>query len=160
MKITYSNSKIKSFGGINFADLIVSKSNAYQTIDQTLGNRGIRPEYNFSDLFRSYFLLTLCGGECAEDITEHLRGELDQVKDFEVCSADTLLRMQKEISTEKEMFISDTGIKHEFNINMTMNNLMVKLLMQTGQLSPDNNGYIFDYDNQFIPTDTKLRSNM
>ena len=153
MKITYSNSKIKSFGGINFADLIISKSSTYQMIDQALGNRGIRPEYNFSDLFRSYFLLTLCGGECAEDITEHLRGELDQVKDFEVCSADTLLRMQKEISTEKEMFISDTGIKHEFNINMTMNNLMVKLLMQTGQLSPDNNGYIFDYDNQFIPTE-------
>jgi hypothetical protein len=153
MKITYSNSKIKSFGGINFTDLIISKSSAYQMIDQTLGNRGLRSEYKFSDLFRSYFLLTLCGGECAEDINEHLRGELDQVKDFDVCSADTLLRMQKEISTEKETFISDTGIKHEFNVNMAMNNLMVKLLLQTGQLSPDNNGYIFDYDNQFIPTE-------
>jgi hypothetical protein len=153
MKITYSNSKIKSFGGINFADLIISKSNVYQTIAQSLGNRGLRSEYKFSDLFRSYFLLTLCGGECAEDITEHLRGELDQVKDYNVCSADTLLRMQKEISTEKETFISETEIKHEFNVNMAMNSLMVKLLLQTGQMSPDNNGYIFDYDNQFIPTE-------
>ena len=153
MKITYSNSKIKSFGGINFADSIISKSNVYQMIDQTLGNRGLRSEYKFSDLFRSYFLLTLCGGECAEDITEHLRGELDQVKKFDVCSANTLLRMQKEISTKKETFISDTGVKHEFNKNMAMNNLMVKLLLQTGQLSSGHNGYIFDYDNQFIPTE-------
>jgi len=35
-------------------------------------------------------------------ITEHLRRELSQVKGFDVCSADTLLRMQKELATEKE----------------------------------------------------------
>lgn len=153
MKITYSSSKINSFGGINFADSIISKSNIFKTIDQTLGNRGVRSEYNYSDLFRSYFLMTLCGGECAEDITEHLRRELCQVKDFNICSADTLLRMQKELATEKETFISDTGIAHEFNVNIALNDLMIKLLVQTRQLNPEYNEYIFDYDNQFIPTE-------
>ncbi len=97
--------------------------------------------------------MALCGGECAEDITEHLRTELAHVKGFEVCSADTLLRIQKELATKKETTISKTGVEHDFNINMKMNKLLPKLLVQTGQLSPKNDSYIFDYDNQFIPTD-------
>jgi hypothetical protein len=153
MKITYSSSKINSFGGINFANSIISNLGVFKTIDQTLDNRGIRGEYQYSDLFRSYFLMTLCGGECAEDISEHLRQELSQVRDFDVCSADTLLRMQKELATTKETYISNTGISHEFNVNMAMNNLMVKLLVQSRQLKPDNDEYIFDYDNQFMPTE-------
>lgn len=153
MKITYSTQNINSFGGINFADSIIGNVSVYKTIDQTLGKRGINAGYSYSDLFRSYFLMVLCGGGCAEDITEHLRSELSQVKGFEVCSADTLLRMQKELSTEKETTVSGTGIMHDFNINLTMNKLMVELLLLTGQLNPKNEGYVFDYDNQFIPTD-------
>ena len=153
MKITYSKENINSFGGINFADSIIGNTSVYKTIDQTLGQRGIKAGYSYSDLFRSYLLMVLCGGGCAEDITEHMRSELSQVKGFEVCSADTLLRMQKELATEKESTVSQTGISHDFNINLDMNKLMVKLLVQTGQLSPKNKDYIFDYDNQFIPTD-------
>src|SRR5665648_401377 len=75
MKITYSSENINSFGGINFADHIVNSASVYKTIDQTLGQRGIKAEYSYGDLFRSYLLMVLCGGECAEDITEHLRAE-------------------------------------------------------------------------------------
>ncbi len=152
MKITYSKENIKSFGGINFADEIIKNANLYKTIDESLGSRGIRAEYSYSDLVRSYFLLVLCGGGCAEDITEHLRDELEQVKEFKVCSADTLLRMQKELSTEKETFISKGNIEHDFNINLNLNRLMVQLLVKTKQLSANTDNYIFDYDNQFIPT--------
>ncbi len=97
--------------------------------------------------------MVLCGGECAEDITVHLRRELNQVKGFNVCSADTLLRMQKELATEKETFLSKSNIEHDFNINMDMNHLLVNLLVKTKQLLTGSNGYIFDYDNQFIPTE-------
>lgn len=153
MKITYSKDSINSFGGINFADTIIKNASVYSIIDQELGKRGSRAEYSYSDLIRSYFLMTLCGGECAEDITEHLGGELSNVKQLDVCSADTLLRMQKELSTEKQTFVSKTNIEHEFNTNLDMNNLMVKLLLGTGQLLTQDQGYILDYDNQFIPTD-------
>lgn len=110
MKITYSSEKINSFGGINFADHIIGNASVYKAIDQTLDMRGIKAEYSYSDLFRSYLLMTLCGGECAEDITEHLRTELAHVKGFEVCSADTLLRMQKELATKKETVTSKTAM--------------------------------------------------
>jgi len=95
MKITYSSENINSFGGINFADHIVRNASVYKTIDQTIGGRGVKAEYSYSDLIRSYLLMVLCGGECAEDITEHLRTELAHVKCFKVCSADTLLRCRK-----------------------------------------------------------------
>ena len=152
MKITYSSENINSFGGINFADCIINNAGVYGIIDQTLGSRGSKSSFSYSDLIRSYLLMVLCGGECAEDITEHLRKELGQVKKFKVSSADTLLRMQKELATEKETFLSKSNIEHDFNINTGMNQLMVKLLVKTEQLSGGNNGYIFDYDNQFIPT--------
>ena len=61
--------------------------------------------------------------------------------------------MQKELATPKETTVSKTGIEHDFNINMNMNKLLVRLAVQTGQLLPKNDNYIFDYDNQFIPTD-------
>lgn len=153
MKITYSTDNINSFGGINFADCIINNTGIYNTIDQRLGDRGSKSSFSYSDLIRSYLLMVLCGGQCAEDITVHLRQELAQVKGLDVCSADTLLRMQKELATEKETFLSESGIEHDFNINMDMNQLMVELLIKTKQLSTGNNGYILDYDNQFIPTD-------
>lgn len=153
MKVTYSTQNISSFGGINFADSIIGSTSVYKTIDQALDKRGINAEYSYSDLFRSYLLMVLCGGQCAEDINEHLRSELSHVKNFKTCSADTLLRMQKELSTEKETTVSISGISHDFNINLKMNKLMVDLLLLTGQLNSKHEGYIFDYDNQFIPTE-------
>ena len=153
MKVTYSLDKINPFGGILFADKIISNSSAYIEIDKCLGDRGPSAEYSYSDLIRSYFLMALCGGECAEDITEHLRPVLSQVKGFNVSSADTLLRLQKELATPKEFYISDSGTKHEFNFNIEMNKLLVRLLVDLKQLVPDQGDYIFDYDNQFIPTD-------
>jgi len=81
-KVSYSASTIDSFGEINFADSLTGNASVYKTIDQMLGNRDVKAQYTYSDLFRSYFLLTLCGGECAEDITEYLRRELIRVKGF------------------------------------------------------------------------------
>jgi len=153
MKITYYSEKINSFGGINFADYVIKQNNLYSTVDQLPGSRGVKASYSYSDLIRSYFLLILCGDECAEDITENLRGELEQIKNFYPSSADTLLRMQKELSTAKEIYVSASGIEHELNVNMDLNRLIVNFLVKCKQLNPEHDGYTFDYDNQFIPTD-------
>ena len=61
--------------------------------------------------------------------------------------------MQKELTAPKETFISESGVEHDFNINMKMNNLLVNLLVLTNQLDTNNKDYVLDYDNQFIPTD-------
>jgi len=62
--------------------------------------------------------------------------------------------MQKKLSTPKETSVSNTNIEHDYNINMNPNKLLVKLLIQLKQLVPGSNEvYIFEYGNQFIPTD-------
>lgn len=152
MKITYSKDSIQSFGGINFVDKIIKDAGIYSHIDQTLGYRGVTAIYDYSTLFRSYLSMVLCGGECAEDISVHLKGDLSKLKGFEPPSADTLLRMQKELATPKEIYTSKSGVKHEFSTNKRLNELMVSLLLKTRQLAPQQDGYILDYDNQFIPT--------
>jgi hypothetical protein len=45
-----------------------------------------------------------------------------------------------------------TGVVHEFNINMKLNNLMVKALLLTGQLETGKK-YDLDYDNVVLPNE-------
>lgn len=61
MKITYSSENINSFGGINFADYIINNVRVYDIIDQTLGLRGSKASFSYSNLIRSYLLMGLCG---------------------------------------------------------------------------------------------------
>jgi hypothetical protein len=152
MQVTYSFEKINPFGGINFVHKVLDNKGVYKLIDETLGNRAVQAEYSYSDIIKAIWMLTFCGGDCAEDITEHLRPYLKETKGIKTPCADTILRVQKDLVTEKQHIVSGTGTEHEFNINMDMNRLMVKLLLHLGQLSPTNREYTFDYDNQFIPT--------
>jgi hypothetical protein len=153
MKITYSTDKINPFGGINFVNKTLENTGVFQIIDNELGARSAKTEYCYSDIFRAYWLLNFTGGDCAEDITEHLRPYLADIKGIAVPGADTLLRVQKQLATDKEVFTTDKGICHELNINENMNRLMVRQLVHCNQLSRTNTEYTFDYDNQFLPAD-------
>ncbi len=153
MKVTYSSDKVNPFGGICFIDKLISSSGVSRLIDEHLGTRGLAAEYSYSDIIKSMWYITLCGGNCAEDINENLKDALSLVKDTKISSADTVLRVEKELATEKEEHISDSGISHEFNINMPLNDLMVKILVHLGMIRKTNKNLTFDYDNQFIPTE-------
>ena len=69
-----------------------------------------------------------------------------------VCSADTILGGIRELATPIEEFTSTTGVKHSFNINPKLYELLLKSLLKTKQISPKT-GYTLDYDNQVIPTE-------
>jgi hypothetical protein len=95
----------------------------------------------------------LAGGDCAEDLSEHLAGPLGSVRGMPVCSPDTLLRGVKELSCPSEERVNpDSGVAHQFNINAPLSELLVKALRVTGQLEEDK-PYDLDYDNQVIPTE-------
>jgi hypothetical protein len=153
MKVTYSSEKINPFGGLSFVDKTLCNKGVYKVIDQHLGARSAQAQYTFSDIIKALWMVTFCGGDCAEDLTEHLRPYLADLKGFKVPAADTVLRAQKDLSTEKEVIVSASGLGHDFNINGNMNRLMIKLLVHLNQLSPAQNDLTFDYDNQFIPND-------
>ena len=152
MKITHSDKKITPFGGFNFCHDLMCKTGIPNLIDKHLGKRVKYIGFDYSDILANYMAIFMNGGDCTEDINEHLRGHLNQVRGLSVCSADTILRGIKELSTPTQELISASGIKHEFNINTKLNELLLKASVKTGLLDK-HTGYTLDYDNQVIATE-------
>jgi hypothetical protein len=153
MKVTNSAEKITSFGGFNFVFKSFKDSGLSDLIDKHLGMRVKTFGFSYSEIFANHLAVYLNGGDCTEDVNEHLREHLQNVRGMHVCSADTILRGIKELATDT-LFLEnpDSGVKHEFNLNPKLNDLLVKALKRTGQLKK-NRLYDLDYDNQVQPTE-------
>jgi hypothetical protein len=149
VKIETKSRNVTPYAGIFFVNEEFKSSGIQQMIDTELGVRSSTRGYSYGHLFKNRFNIFLCGGECAEDIHEHLRPTLEQIPGGRTASPDTLLRFLNELSTENTQIESSKGKRYEFNINTALNDLNIKLLIKTGQL---NKGacYDFDYDNQII----------
>lgn len=152
MKITHSSDKITPFGGFNFCNELICKTGIPNLVDAHLGKRVKYVGFDYSAILSNHMAIFLNGGDCTEDINEHLRSHLKQVGNFTVCSADTILRGIKELATPTKELISPSGIKHEFNINTKLNKLLLKATVKTGLLDK-HTGYTLDYDNQVIATE-------
>src|SRR5699024_7535344 len=153
MKITKSAEKITPFGGLNFCLETYHDSGLAGLIDRHLGARGGGGGFSYSEIMANLMGVFFGGGDCAEDIGEHLGGYLGQMPEMPVCSPDTLLRGIKELSCESTPVVNpDSGVTHQFNINEPLGDLLVGALRETGQLSPQRS-YTLDYDNKVIPTE-------
>lgn len=153
MKITNSQEKITAFGGFNFVFRSLKKSGLLSLIDKSLGMRAKTRGFSYSDIFTNHLAIFFNGGDCTEDVNEHLREHLQNIRGMQVCSSDTILRGIKELATDTlHLENPDSGVKHEFNINPKLNDLMVKALKLTRQLE-SNKYYDLDYDNQVQPTE-------
>jgi len=93
-----------------------------------------------------------CGGDCAEDLNEHLKEYLQDIPNMNVSDADTVLRVLKSLKTEKEKVESNNGNIYEINKNDKFNDLNIKLLKKIKLLKEDNL-YDFDYDNEILKTE-------
>lgn len=150
MKITTSLENIHSFGGLNFVSEQFDQLKLPELIANTLGNRSLLATYDYADIIKNIWMTIFAGGDCAEDIQTNLKGEFENITKMKVCSADTILRLQKELSTEKEIIYSKNEVKNEFNKHSKLNELNMIFLAKTQQLKPATE-YTLDYDNQFIP---------
>ena len=152
MKITTSTEKTTPFGGFNFCYKLLKDIGITSLIDQHLGMRVKYSGFNYSEILMNHLAVFLNGGDCTEDIQEHLGGHLRHVRGFSVCSADTILRGIKELATPTRKLVSYNGVEHQFNINHRLNTLLLKALKKSGQLN-DKECYTLDYDNQVIATE-------
>lgn len=153
MKITKSAEKITPFGGFNFVFRSFNESGLAGLIDKSLGMRVKTSGFSYSDIFTNHLAIFFNGGDCTEDVNEHLREHLHNVRDMRVCSPDTILRGINELATDTlRLENPDSGVGHEFNLNPKLNDLMVKALKQTGQLKK-HKCYDLDYDNQVQPNE-------
>ena len=149
VKVEKISQNITSFGGISFVHDLFKRSGLRKLIDKELGKRVSTCGYTYGSLIGNWFNLFLCGGDCAEDIERHLHATLSAIPDNNVSKADTMLRCLKELSVDNTPVTSASGITCQFNINEKMNGLLLKSLLQSGQLEKGK-FYDFDYYNQII----------
>ena len=93
-----------------------------------------------------------CGGDCVEDVTSHLMPHLSLHPTIRTCSSDTILRGISELNCANTTYTSDTGKVYDFNTATKLNSLLVKVLMNTGQLVAGAS-YALAFDPQFIETE-------
>lgn len=149
MKITTSLDNIKSFGGLNFISEEFNKLELPSLITKHLGSRSLLAEYSYSDIIKNMWAIVFAGGDCAEDIHTNLKEELLQIEGLKICSPDTILRLQKELALEKEIYKSKTNTINEISKHHALNTLNLALLVDKGALKPTKL-HDFDFDNQFI----------
>lgn len=156
MKITTSIDNIKSFGGLNFISEEFKKLNLPELIQKHLGQRSIQAEFSYSDVIKNLWAITFAGGDCAEDIHTNLKDELVQIENLNVCSPDTILRVQKQLAFSKEIHLGNLNpvskLKpvNEFSKHSSLTVLNLDMLVNSGTLKP-NQFYDYDFDHQFIP---------
>jgi len=151
MKVTYSQDSITPFGGIHFVYDLLSTHGIDRLINQQLGSRAANSQYRFSDLIYGLLSIFFCGGDCAEDIQDHVGPYLDS-RHLRVCSPDSLLRIQKELASQLSRYTSPRGVKHQFNWNGPLARLNLKVLKRLGLLKPGE-AYTLDYDNVILATE-------
>ena len=134
-KVQQKSEKISAFGGIFFVldkfDRILSS-----VIDSHLGLRSKLIGYQYSEIIRAVFSVFCCGGDCMEDLNLYLKDVLTERPHTRVPSADTVLRGTEELATENISYTAEkTGNVYDFNTAEKMNQLLIKLLLATGQLA-------------------------
>jgi len=154
IKIEKSNQIISPFGGMNYIVSYIKKSGILELIDNQLGKRVKQAEYSYSDLILNLWSVFFTGGDCAEDINEHLHDYLSTIPDTKVANADTILGVFKKLKTENELVTSSNGKIYETNRHDNLNQLNISILKQLNLLNSDNY-YDFDYDNEILPTNKR-----
>ena len=121
MKVTISDKKIIPFGGFNFCYKFLKTIGIPKLMDAHLGSRVNYRGFDYSEILMNHLAIFLHGGDSAEDIEAHLGDHLKKVRGFSVCSADSILRVIKELVTPTEEMTSSGGITHQCNINLGLN---------------------------------------
>lgn len=151
-KIQLKSNNYQSFGGIFYVNDELKRLSFDKVIDTHLGLRSKFAGYQYSEIIQSLFYLFLCGGDHIEDLSTHLN-ELRSSPSINLPSPDTVLRGIKALSIPNKSYTNQSKTaNYEFNTADTVNELLLKLLFQTNQLSTGV-GYTLDFDHQFIPTE-------
>ncbi len=112
MKIQKNSSTVSPFSGVSFVNNEFDKSGLSQLIDKELGYRASTKGYTYGNVIKNLSNVFYCGGDCAEDIQTHVGNDLKLIPGNVVSSADTILRVVKELATENKEYVSKQGIAY------------------------------------------------
>ena len=126
--------------------------NLAQIIDNDLGNRSPFAKYSYADVIKTMWMIVFAGGDCAEDIQEHLKTELENTTEMNVSSPDTILRVQQELATDTQVIYSKAQVENQINTNEKLNKLNLSILKKLNVFE-EHKYHDLDFDNQFITTE-------
>lgn len=88
-----------------------------------------------------------------EDVNVFRQEAFGKNPDYRFCSANTIARDLRGLAVENTRVKAvESGKTYQFNINDKLNGLLLKALLKLGMVKKDES-LVFDYDNQFIPTE-------
>lgn len=120
-------------------------------INKVLGLRCTSYGYQHCEYNNSLSSVYFRGGDCVEDVTSYLMPHLSIHPILRTCSSYTILRGGSELAAANTTNTSDTGKSYDFNTAPELNGLLVKALVNTGQLV-SRESYELYFDHQFIET--------
>lgn len=146
-KIKVLSSKgLSPFGGLNFVLKELDRAGLGSVLNQQLPALGHQSQYQWRDLFYSYWSVFFCGGNCAEDLSGNFRGSLSSIPFLKIPSPDRVLNRIKELALPPSFFNTDRGkAPHHFAVNDPLAQLNLKITNKLFKLS--NSKVIVDYDN-------------
>lgn len=151
MKIQKS-SELSAFGGINFVFEFLEANRIGNLIESNLPELGNQSQYSWKDIIYSLMSIYMCGGDCIEDLKDHLKPHFVKNPFVKMPSPDTVLRRIGELSRPSNTVRTERGsVDHLYNTNKTLDQLNLKVLKSLGVF--DSKEVTLDYDNTIIPSE-------
>ncbi|MBN1415213.1 MAG: hypothetical protein JW973_08950 [Bacteroidales bacterium] len=148
MKLLKSAS-ISSFSGINFVLNELERAGVGTLLNCHLPALPAQCQYTWKELLYSFWSIFFCGGDCAEDLSIHLRDNFKGNPFVKVPSPDRILERMKSLSVPTRIFSTPRGhATHQFSINTSLNRLNLKLIRKLSKIKRGD--VVLDYDNPFI----------
>lgn len=148
--LTKTKGQVTPFGGIHIVHQLMLGEKISTFIDNALGQRACNASYRYSDLVMSRCYTALCGGQCAEDIG-YVGHAPEALRDLKPPSPDTILAMERELSTPAEEITTRGGSINKVNVNTGLNDLLIGMALKLGVLEGKSTELCLDFDHQFIP---------
>jgi len=138
------------YGGINFVIQAIRDAGIHDLVDRHLGKRPKQAKYSYSDIVLGWMFSNLCGSKRIEDSMHHRR-HFSEMPTPNLASSDRIAQIIKSLATATNSFKSESGIEHDFNINIRLNQLMLYTARRLHCLEKTSG--ILDYDNVVIPAE-------
>lgn len=144
------NSKhLSAYGGINFVLEHFNSLNLKEILSESLPKLPAQSQYQWSDIFYSFLAIYYCGGDCIEDVGDHLKKHFIGNPFFKIASPDTLLKRFYELSEEAQTCSTPRGtVEHQFCTNKILERLNLNVLKQMKMF--EQKELTLDYDNTII----------
>lgn len=134
---------------MNFVADYLDKIGVGRLCDAKLPPLASQSNYSWRDVFYALCTVYLCGGDCPEDLNQHIKGHFKNNPKLNIPSADTLLRRMSELVVRAKKGRTPRGaVEHSYCVNELLEDLMVQMLKKTDVFNQDE--MVLDYDNTIL----------